>query len=568
MSLRGDSNEHIVQSLGLSLEQERAILELGQAHNERISAENREMRDLVLQIDRKLKKTKEANKYVHPRLLGREGLKDWIEDLLDLKLPNNGLSMQTTLPQSGYGKVVDRKLHEIRTIYGGPECTTSRSDIKKARSWLRGRGLDPSLAGKWRNTAKIPDVEPDLVEEPDMSHSRSGTSNNFNLPFYTHDMHPVIQANENLGLEPPTHVFARPKPVTQHEPRHGPAPSVGRDLTYEATPQPAAAMPAMDSSAFAWDAVYAPQAIAKQPAVLSMENLHSSNDVNTPYYQQRQERQLHISSQVSDYLSSASGAPSPALQQFQAQGRANLPLLKNLAPTAAMTPMMQSASMSSTRMPSTFTSGTVMPSPSVSSQLMPSTFMSNTEMPTASMYSTVTPSTPMSSSMMPGNFMSNAMMPSSSMSSTMMPNTFISDALMPNTSMSSMMMPDTAMPSMAAQSAHHRRNKRVARFDLEDEEFPIPTTEAPAVTTKRPKLTRSNLADNTGASPSGRARTRSLGSNPESVGSSGREQRSASARSLPRRFSNPNMAIGATGYSHIDEELPPRPFSRRNSGSG
>ena len=129
MSLRGDSNEHIVQSLSLSLEQERVILELGQAHDERISAENREMHDLVLQIDCKLEKTKEANKYVHPRLLEREGLKDWIEDLLDLKLPNNGLSMQTTLPQSGYGKVVDRKLHEIRTMESSREL--SQKDGKK-----------------------------------------------------------------------------------------------------------------------------------------------------------------------------------------------------------------------------------------------------------------------------------------------------------------------------------------------------------------------------------------------------------------------------------------------------
>ena len=166
---RGYSSPRIIEYLGLNQAQVDEHSRVTKEQSARITFENREINLILGQIYRKFRKLRETNdRAIDVKFSTSDGVKKWVIEYLELAPPMNGmvdLTMNQVLPQSGYGKIIDRKLNEIRALWNGPRKAISRGDIKDARSWLRKKKLDVSLAGGWRSTTELPDLPPRSASE-------------------------------------------------------------------------------------------------------------------------------------------------------------------------------------------------------------------------------------------------------------------------------------------------------------------------------------------------------------------------------------------------------------------
>ena len=188
MHEEGHSNDKIVRLLGLTPRQRHVMADLAEMHNRTLKGEDEMIRDNIDRIQRKLNRMHSSgNKIPIDEELRKstQALQNWIEDHLDLKPPMNGLSLQNVVPPSGFGAIVDRNLKQIWQTYCGAYCRTSKSDLKKARAWLRSKGLHPSLAGSWRNAEVFPNIVVQSTDGMEEQLTRAGRPKDILSPLLT-----------------------------------------------------------------------------------------------------------------------------------------------------------------------------------------------------------------------------------------------------------------------------------------------------------------------------------------------------------------------------------------------
>ena len=234
---RGYTSVRAIDYLGLNQEQVHKHADLTFMQRKRIEFEDAEIRIIIGQIVSKFKKIKETTtRALDEKYTTFDGVSRWVAEILDLKPPMNGivdLSMEQILPQSGYGKIIDRRLCEIRALWNGPETIISRADIKDARAWLKKKNLDVALAGCWRNTTLLPDQCAEFTKEGEDEDEDSEET--LTSPVVPSDNIDSILAPE-LRSESFTRKVAQSSAVGKDLRNNIPSANVGRPQT--ATPHP------------------------------------------------------------------------------------------------------------------------------------------------------------------------------------------------------------------------------------------------------------------------------------------------------------------------------------------